>query len=113
MVLAQSFPPSPLIGEGSSSSGGGGRGIMAWARGVVLVRFQGGCGRRACSGTPEWRRLAPLRSLLGVEAAGAVQKCRATLDAICIPLLPPPPPAGWRGPRCRPPRKRVPRSDTD
>lgn len=70
-------------------SGGGGRGIMAWARGVVLVRFPGGAGGER-SGPPSGGALAPLRSLLGVGGSGSRAECRATLDAICIP--PPPPP---------------------
>lgn len=87
MVLAQSFPPHPSSGKGSSS-GGGGRGIMAWARGVGLVRFPEGRGRPAFSRPPSggaWPRCGVCWELRQREP------CRVWGDARRH-LHPPPPP---------------------
>ena len=86
-VLAQSFPPHPSSGKGSSS-GGGGREIMAWARGVVLVRFPEGRGRPAFSRPPSggaWPRCEVYWELRQREP------CRVWCDARRH-LHPPPPP---------------------
>lgn len=50
-----------------------------------------------------------LQRLLGVAAAGAARSLGRRETPFASPL----PPAGWRGRRCRPPRKRIPGSDTD
>ena len=66
------FPTPPLIGEGQFFRWWG-QGNNGLGTGSGASSFSRGARAASVFASPEWRRLAPLRSLLGVEAAGAVQ----------------------------------------